>query len=646
MVTLADVNGDGKLDIVTANGYSPDGVNPAAGGFGVSVLLGNGNGTFQPARSAMATGNPDYVVVADFDGDGRADIITQDGLGSTTLTLIKGNGDGTFQPPIPFQVSDSPILAGFGYHTDGAIYAADFNHDGRPDLALAYSSQGPSGSFDATVKVLLNNGGGTFQTSFTTSVTNVAGAAGIFIADLNGDGITDMLLSGPANAVELGNGDGTFTQDTTGVYSTLLGGPESVFADFNHDGIMDFATLSASPPRVAFQWFINVLLGGSDTRVANTVPGFFPNILSTNVTADFNGDGLPDFLGTRMVAYSLGDGTFSTNPTALDFGFRNTTLAINRPFPNQWYATGDLDGNGSPDVVAAEDARMVEVALNTGGNPPLLAAFSANGASVVTGTTVTGTVSIGSNAPVNGAVVVLASSNPAAVVPASVTVLGGTQTASFPVKTLTGATATQATIYATYRGVTLQKTLLVVPPFNLSALSASPVSLIGMEGGHALVGTVTLTGPAADGTTVTLTSSNPAALTVGANVTVPDGAATVTFPLSAQFVTADTPVTVSATYKGVTKTTAVTVKKETANITITKAEYAVNSKLLKVEGTSTSTATVLNVYDRNTGVLVGQMSLLRGKFSGQVFSPQAKPVTQVVVQTTLGEAATSAVAQK
>jgi hypothetical protein len=646
MTVLADINGDGKLDIVTANGFSPDPANPGAGGFGVSVLLGNGNGTFQPARAAMATGNPNYVLVGDFDGDRKADIMTQDGPGTTTLSFLKGNGDGTFHPPVQIVVSDSPIIGGYGYHADGAIYAADFNRDGKLDLAVSYNTQDAAGLIYPTVKVLLNNGDGTYQTTFTTNVVNISAGTGIFVADLNGDGIADLLLSGQENALELGNGDGTFTQDTTGPYSTFGGGTEAVYADYNHDGLLDFAGLGASPPRTAFQWFVVTELGGSNTVLTSPLPGFFPNSETSGVTADFNGDGLPDFVSTRMIGYSLGNGLFNTVQNVLDFGARNTTLAIDRAFPQQWYATGDIDGNGSPDMIAAEDARFVEVALNTGGNPPLLASFTDNATAVVTGTVVPATVTVGSNAPLNGAVVTLSSNSPAAVVPASVTILGGTQTASFSIKTVTGATATQATVSATYRGVTLQKTLLVVPHFVISNLTVTPASLFGMMGGNAQVGTITLSGPAADGTTVSLSSSNATAEVVAASVTVPDGATTVTFPLSAKFVAADSAVTVSASFQGVTKTAAVTVKKETVDITITKAEYSINSKLLKVEGTSTSASTLLGIYDKTSGLLLGQLSLQRGKFSGQVFFPLAGPVSTVVVQTSLGEAGTSAVVQK
>ena len=496
-----------------------------------------------------------------------------------------------------------------------------------------------------TVQVLLNNGNGTFHSSFITNTTTAIQGTGLFAGDLNGDGIADLLLSGAQNAVELGNGDGTFTEDTTGRFF-LGAGPEGAIADFNRDGILDVAGFGATGPRTPLQWFVNLTLGGSGAFFQTPLPGFFPSRLSTSVTADFNGDGLPDFVSTNLIAYNLGNGLFLPVQNALDFGARNTTQAIDRPFPNMWYATGDLDGNGSPDMIAAEDARFVEVSLNTGGNPPLLAALNTPSKAVVTGTAVTETVSVGSGAPAGGAVVSLSSNSPSAVVPATVTIPAGAQSVSFSVQTSTGATATSVTISASYRGITLSNNLLVVPHFVLSSVTVNPATLFGLFAGNPAVGTITLSGPAADGTTVSLSSSNSAALVVASEVTVPSGATTVTFPLSAQFVTADTPVVVSATFQGVTKTATVTVRKEIGDITITKAEYSINNKLLKVEGTTTSKAARLNVYDRNSGLLLGQLSILQGKFTQQLFNPQLHPVTTVLLQSTLGEAAISPVVQK
>jgi hypothetical protein len=113
---LADVNGDEKLDIVAANTYSDD----------ISVLLGNGDGTFQAQlRVPLGDVNPRAVKAADVDGDGKLDILTANDMGSVSLLL--GNGDGTFIPPQHF------VTGGLSR----SLYIADLNGDGKPDVVTA-----------------------------------------------------------------------------------------------------------------------------------------------------------------------------------------------------------------------------------------------------------------------------------------------------------------------------------------------------------------------------------------------------------------------------------------------------------------------------------------------------------------------------
>jgi hypothetical protein len=193
-VAVGDFNGDGTLDLAAAS-YGDDQGN----GAGVNVLLGNGDGTFQPALTFAAGIYPTAVVVGDFNGDGTLDLAVADtgdssGHGAGVNVLL-GNGDGSFQAARNFAAGSSPRSVAVG----------DFNGDGTIDLAVAnYISSG-------TVSVLLGNGDGTFQTA----VSYPAGGLTISVAvgDFNGDGNQDLAVANADSndvSVLLGNGDGTF----------------------------------------------------------------------------------------------------------------------------------------------------------------------------------------------------------------------------------------------------------------------------------------------------------------------------------------------------------------------------------------------------------------------------------------------------
>ncbi|HOX38491.1 MAG TPA: FG-GAP-like repeat-containing protein [Candidatus Brocadiia bacterium] len=213
-----DLDGDGNQDIVVANtGYEFDGTT-------VSVLFGNGDGTFQPRLSLTVGMAPTGVVAGDFDNDGNSDIVSCNFIGMS-ISLLRGNGDRTFQTALTYSM---PSAVGFG------CYASDFNGDGILDLATAGQQ----------LYVLLGNGDGTFQpeTSLCSEVIDVTGA------DVDGDGDTDLLASEspissshPASMIFLmrGNGDGTFDPPEAypaGSHFFLSTG------DLNGDGRIDVLT--------------------------------------------------------------------------------------------------------------------------------------------------------------------------------------------------------------------------------------------------------------------------------------------------------------------------------------------------------------------------------------------------------------------
>jgi hypothetical protein len=203
-VTIGDFNGDGKPDLA----LSIPGLNT------VSILLNNGDGTFQAHVDYPTGAVPGAIATGDFNGDGKLDIITATSAG---FSLLPGKGDGTFGTHLDYPITGGGISLSVG----------DFNGDGKLDLAVGSGNS-------SQVFILLGNGNGTFQTP----VGYATGTAPsqIVTADFNGDGKPDLFISGE---ILLGNGDGSFQQP---IFS-FLGGSFAV-ADFNQDGFPDVAAAS------------------------------------------------------------------------------------------------------------------------------------------------------------------------------------------------------------------------------------------------------------------------------------------------------------------------------------------------------------------------------------------------------------------
>jgi large repetitive protein len=615
MAVVADLNHDGILDIVTANGGAP-------GGNGVSVLLGLGHGKFKAATKIVTGSSPSWVLVGDFNNDGKADIAVANepnpnvlisvtgGPPPNSVSILFGNGDGTFRPSIDTATAGALALG-----------AGDFNKDGKLDLIVV---SGPSTS----TQILLNTGNG----SFSVTNANVDGFPNAIVGDFNGDGKLDFLTGGWEM---LGNGDGTFTLGQSLPVNADLA------ADFNGDGIPDLAQLV---PTNLGRIVVGLMsLGLPDGTWA---PSFISDFSGRGMVAgDFNGDGKMDIFGTGA---PKGDGI---NPPigGLVLGKGDGTFTFGAPgfgasaFP----AVGDLDHNGSPDVVIANGSSIL-VALNTFGHPPLLAQLLTSATFVVGGTTTaTGTVSLGGPAPAAGALVTLTSNSPAASFPNgnSVTIPANAVTSHFTIAIHAVTASTPVTISATYQSTKLTTRLTVVPPSTLTSVSTDPVSLFGMFGGNPAVGMVTLSGPAANGTVVSLTSANPAALKLPASVALAPGATTATFAISAQHVTTEASVAISGTLGTTTSSTTVTVRKETATIAVTKAEYVVSKGQLTLEATGTDRVGSLQIFNANSGVLVGQIPLVNvGKFSGKLHVTGT--FTSVAAQSSVGGLSIAPVAQK
>ncbi|HLJ93499.1 MAG TPA: VCBS repeat-containing protein, partial [Gemmataceae bacterium] len=288
-VVLADLNGDGKLDAVTAN-YG-DGT--------VSVLMGNGDGTFQPAQSYVAGTNPSTVAIGDFNGDHIPDLAVGHYKGSAnTVSVLLGNGDGTFQAPTDYTVGNQPIW----------ITAADLTGNGILDIVASNNNSD-------SISVLMGNGDGTFQLAVNYPVGHSPLA--VIAADFNGDHIPDLAVANSgSNTVSIlfGNGDGTFQPASNYSISVGSGTADIAAADFNGDGAPDLAVVSMGSSDVTI--LLNDGQGGFYMNAAYPVDA----TPIAAVPADFNSDGKMDlvigyynFTNTKVTTLlGNGDGTFQS----------------------------------------------------------------------------------------------------------------------------------------------------------------------------------------------------------------------------------------------------------------------------------------------------------------------------------------------
>jgi hypothetical protein len=313
-IAAGDFNRDGKLDLAVAN----------SGSHSISVLLGNGDGTFETHVDFATSFAPQSVATADFNGDGHLDLVVAD----LNVSVLLGKGDGTFSAPMEFPGNGASFVA-----------VGDFNGDGKVDVAACEG-------FADSIAIYLGNGDGTFQTPVSYEVGG--GPESITVSDLNGDGHMDLAVgagaggSGPNVAgtlsILLNKGDGTFQphRDFGGMTAVSVAA-----ADFNGDGHMDVAI-----PNRDFN-VVNVLLGDGHGAFGSMLDIGTPVVPPTQVMAgDFNGDGKLDvsmaMQGSGIVGVALGngDGTFQA------------PLFDNAPGGGLSIATGDFNGDGKLDVAA------------------------------------------------------------------------------------------------------------------------------------------------------------------------------------------------------------------------------------------------------------------------------------------------------
>jgi outer membrane protein assembly factor BamB len=259
-VTTGDLNGDGKPDLAVANLYSSYQGPPT-----VSVLLGAGDGTFA-ARVDLTVGEfPDGVAIADLNADGYGDLVVA--TEEAGISVLLGHGDGTFSADVDYPAGSSPT----------SLVIADMNGDGRLDVVV--------GNYPSGVDVLLGNGDGTFAAPIASTATGEP--SGVAIGDFDGDGKPDVAFACPDGAaILLGNGDGTLRAQTT--YEVGDTPAAVAIGDLDGDGKLDLAVSNAGTSTVS------VLLGNGDgtfqpQQVFETAAA--PGDVAI---ADLNGDGRPD----------------------------------------------------------------------------------------------------------------------------------------------------------------------------------------------------------------------------------------------------------------------------------------------------------------------------------------------------------------
>ncbi len=334
-VAVADLNGDGSLDLVTTRSY--DGTPGTASKGEISILFGHGDGSFNPPVS-VAGPQADFIAAVDINGDAIPDLVAASG---PAVAVMMGKGDGSFLAPVRY-----PVQGSLAYAWAYSLATGDLNNDGAPDLLVsAYGRFGPNPSTPGQIAVLLNKGHGTFADAVFYADR---AAFGVTAADFNGDGKLDAATASFDGTVRIFDGDGSGRLGAPSELGIGAQGVAIVAGDVNHDGKPDLLTGNDNSHSVS------VLISQGDGSFGAAQSLAAGNTYSVAM-ADLDGDGRIDLLaggsGEHVIDFWRGgaDGAFVIT-AGIDIGDASA----------RGVAAADFNSDGKLDLVVDCAACRIE----------------------------------------------------------------------------------------------------------------------------------------------------------------------------------------------------------------------------------------------------------------------------------------------